>query len=349
MSSRASWLSWIGGSERAEGGEPDVSELRRMLRERDAENHALSQRVQELADAAAREEGRARALEERTDELADLLEEAESACAKLEGSLRAADLRCVENEVRLTTESGRAEVASQLASTADERYRDVVERWRSAERALVRAQQERTLAKEHQTELQLALSKSVHEREVLRTSNQKLQAQLKVAHHDREDAAATSSQRLVQVEHRARFAFDELECLGDDSHHLLRLLCEGLWSQRSEQVASTLRDARSNVVRDWIERRFASCATTEDCVTATSDVLTRLRLARLQLEEHVPLEVSIAPLGEGLSGADAVAHLAVGILERVVKDRLGVELSATLTIGDGYRASFRVGAKVTEN
>lgn len=349
MSSRASWLSWIGSSERTEGEEPDVSELRRMLRERDAEIHALTQRVQQLADAADRAQGRALALEERTDELAELLGEAESACAKLESSLREADIRCVENAERLTTESGRAEVASQLAMTADERYRDVVERWRSAERALVRAQQDRTLAKEHQAELQLALSKSVHEREVLRNANQKLQAQLKVAHHDKEDAAVASSQRLVQVEQRARFAFDDLECLGDDAHHLLRLTCEGLWGQLGEGVAAALRDVRSNVVQDWIERRFAECATTEDVVAATSDVLTRLRLARIQLEEHVPLAVTITPLGAGLSGSDAAVRLAVGILQRVVKVRLGVELSATVTTDGTYRVCFRVDGKLVES
>lgn len=350
MSSRASWLSWMGGAEPADGeAEPaEVSELRRLLRERDAENQALMQRVQQLAEAAQREQGRARSLEERTDELVELLEEAESACAKLESSLREADLRCAENEMRLTTESGRAEVASQLASSADERYRDIIERWRNTERALVRAQQERTLAKEHQAELQLALTKSVHEREVLRAANQKLQAQLKVAHHDKEDAAVASSQRLVQVEQRARFAFDELECLGDDAHHLLRLLCEGLRAELGAEVGSTLRDVQSNVVQDWLERRFEGCATTEDVVTATSELLTRLRLARLKIEEHVPLAVTIAPLGDGLSGADAVARFAVGLLQRAVKGRLGVELSATVASADGYRADFRVEAKVAE-
>jgi hypothetical protein len=183
---------------------------------------------------------------------------------------------------------------------------------------------------------------------VLRNANQKLQAQLKVAHHDKEDAAVASSQRLVQVEQRARFVFDELECLGDDAHHLLRLACEGLSKQLGEGVGAVLREVRSNVVQDWIERRFAECATTEDVVVATSDVLTRLRLARIQLEEHVPLAVSIVPLGAGLSGSDAVVRLAVGILQRVVKGKLGVELSATLTTGDGYRASFRVDGKVLE-
>lgn len=346
MSSRANWLSWIGGPERTERDDDDVSELRRLLREREAENHALSQRVHQLADVAERERGRAQALEERTDELADLLGEAEAACAKLESSLRDADLRCAENQVRLTTESGRAEVASQLATTADERYRDVVERWRSTERALVRAQQERTLAKEHQAELQLALGKSVREREVLRATNQKLQAQLNVALHDKEDAAVASSQRLVQVEHRARFAFDELECLGDDTHHLLRLACEGLWSGVGDGVVPTLREARSNAVQDWLQRRFEDCATTEDVVSATSDVLSRLRLARLQLAEHVPLVVKVVPLGAGLSGTDAIVQLAVGVLAHVVKGRLGVELSATLTTDDGYAASFRVVGKV---
>src|SRR5690606_28253506 len=106
-------------------------------------------------------------------------------------------LRCAENEVRLTTEAGRAEVASQLATSADERCRGVVQRWRSAERALVRAQHDRTLAKEHQAELQRALTKSVQEREVLRSSNQKLLAQLKVVQHDKEDAAVASSERLI--------------------------------------------------------------------------------------------------------------------------------------------------------
>lgn len=348
MSSRASWLSWMGGSERAHDDDPDVAELRRMLRERDAENHALSERVQQLADAAERERGRALNLEERTAELAELLEEAESACVKLESSLREADLRCAENEVRLTTESGRAVVASQLATNADERYRDIIERWRSAERALIRAQQERTLAKEHRAELQLALSKSVQEREVLRATNQKLQARLQVAHHEKEDAAVASSQRLVQVEQRARFAFDEVECLGDDAHHLLRLMADAFWSRLGEDVAPALREVRSNVVQDWIERRFDGCATTEDVVVATSDVLTRLRLARVQLDRHVPLEVTIVPLGEGLSGADAVVRAAVGILQRVVKGRLGVDLTATLNSGDAYHASFRVDGKVVE-
>lgn len=347
MSSRAGWRNWIGSSERGASEQDEVAELRRSLRERDAEIGALTQQLQQWADAAEREQARARALEERTDELAELLGEAEAACANLESSLRAADLRCAENELRLTTESGRAEVASQLATTADERYRDVVERWRSAERALLRAQQERTLAREHQAELQLALSKSVQEREVLRTANQKLQAQLKVAQHDKEDAAAVSSQRLIQVEQRARFAFDELECLGDDAHHLLRMACEGLWSGLGEQLAQVLLQTRSNAVQDWIGRRFEGCATTQDVVSATSDVLTRLGLARVKLEQQLPLEVSIAPLGQGISDAQGVAHLAVGILQRVVKGRLGVELAATWATDNGYRATFRVERKVS--
>src|SRR5690606_7989330 len=160
MSSRAGWLSRMATSERTEREREEVLELRRLLRERDAEIQALSDRVQHLADTASREQGRARALEARADELSELLNEAEAACAKLECSLREADLRCAENEVRLTTEAGRAEVASQLATSADERCRGVVQRWRSAERALVRAQHDRTLAKEHQAELQRALTKS---------------------------------------------------------------------------------------------------------------------------------------------------------------------------------------------
>lgn len=346
MSSRASWLSWMATSERKEREGDEVLELRRLLRERDAELQVLSERVQELADAASSQQGRARALEDRTDELSALLNEAEAACAKLEGSLREAELRCAENEVRLTTEAGRAEVASQLATSADERYRDVVERWRSTERALVRAQHDRTLAKEHQAELQRALSNSVQEREVLRASNQKLQAQLKVVQHDKEDAAAASTQRLIQVEQRARFAFDELECLGDDAHHLLRAVCDALWSRVGDEVAATLRDGQSNVLRSWVERRFEECATTEDVVRATSELLSRLRLARLHVEQHVPLEVRIVPLGEGLSGADAVVHFAIGMLERAVKGRLGVELSATLSTSDGYLAAFRMDKKV---
>lgn len=347
MNSRAGWLSWIGGSESAGRDDDTVAKLRNLLCERDAEVHALSQRVEQLADAAAREEGRARALAERTDELVELLDEAETACANLENSLREADLRCAANAVRITTESGRAEVASQLATHADDRYRDLVERWRRAERALVRAQQERTLAREHQAELQLALSQSVQERERLRIANQKLQAQLAVADHDKHDAAVASSQRLVQVEQRARFAFDELECLGEDAHHLLRLVGEGLWSSVGARITATLRDGRSNVIQDWIERRFEACSTTEDVVRATSDVLTRLRIARVQLENHVPLEVSIFPLGEGLSCSDALAHLAVGMLERVIKGRLSVEVSARITTSDGYRATFQVVKKTT--
>src|SRR5690606_15594320 len=155
-----------------------------------------------------------------------------------------------------------------------------------------------------------------------------------------------SSERLIQVEQRARFAFDELECLGDDAHHLLRLVCDGLWSRVGDEVAATLRDGHSNVFREWVGRRFEDCATTEDVVRATSELLSRLRLARLQVVQHVPLEVRIAPLGEGLSGADAVVHLAIGMLERVVKARLGVELSATLSTSDGYRATFRMDKRV---
>lgn len=347
MSSRASWLSWIGGDDGANRSGDEVAELRRIVRERDAEIAALAERVQELGDAASRETERARALADRTDELSDLLGEAESACMKLEASLREADLRVAENEVRLTTESGRAEVASKLATTADERYRDVVDRWRNAEQALTKAHHERILAKEHQAELQLALSKAVQEREALRGANQKLQAQLKVAQFDKDDAAAVSSQRLVQVEQRARFAFDELECLGDDAHHLLRLVTESLWLELGDRVTQAVAAARSNVVQDWTTRRFAGCATTEEIVNATSDALSRLRLARFRIEQSAPLVVTVVPLGKGLSGADGIVRFAVAMLVRVVREQLGVELllSETQVVDDGCRVSFRVASR----
>jgi hypothetical protein len=344
MSSRANWLSWIGGGEREGAPIDEVDRMRQLLQEKEAQIAALSRRVEDLADTASRETARANEFAERSNELAQLLGEAESACAKLEESLCRADLRSAENEVRMCTEAGRADVASKLASSADERYRDVVQRWRDAEKLLVRTQHERTLAKQHQTELQMALSKAAQDRQLLQTTNQKLQAQLKVALFDKEDAAAVSGQRLIQVEQRVRFAFDELECLGDDAHHLLRLVCDGMWARAGEDMFAAMRDAKSNVVREWVERRFAGCATTQDVLATASDLLVRLRLARLEVIEHVPLEVRVVPLGEGRSGADAIVGFTLGLLTQAALVMLRVKLSATVNgpDGQGYRVSLSV-------
>lgn len=344
MSSRASWLSWLGGSEQTPEGDEPLAQLRGLVAQKEAEIVALSQRVQELGDVAERESARSRLLAERSDELAELLGEAETACARLEESLQRAELRCAEDEVRLCTEAGRAEVASKLAVSADERYREIVERWRNAERALVAARHERTLAKEHQVELQMALSRSVQEREQLRLQNQKLQAQLKVAQIDKEDAAAVSSKRLIQVEQRVRFAFDELECLGDDAHHLLRLAGDGMWQRLADDVPAALGEAKSNVSQDWLRRRFEGCATTQDLVAATSDLLSRLRLARVSLDEQLPLQLKVVPLGEGLSGSDAMVRFAAGVFVRAASGVLGAELAVVATEhrDDGYLVCFKV-------
>lgn len=342
MNPRANWLNWLGAGEREGAAGSEVDRLRHLLREKDAEVAALTQRVGELAELATSETARANEFAERSDELAELLGEAESACAKLEESLCRADLRSAENEVRLSTEAGRADVASKLASSADERYREVVQRWRDAEKMLVRTQHERTLAKQHQAELQMALSKAAQDREQLHLANQKLQAQLKVALFDKEDAVTISGQRLIQVEQRVKFAFDELECLGDDAHHLLRVACDGMWASVGEDMSNALRDAKSNVVRDWVARRFVGCATTQDVLVTASDLLCRLRLARLELIEHVPLEVRVVPLGEGRSGADAVVRFALGLLTQAAQVALGVQLTATVKghATDGYRVSL---------
>lgn len=329
VSSRATWLSWFAGTE-PDGGvsEPgaELERLRRVVNEHEVAIATLKERLTESSELAARETLRARELATRVDELSALLSEAESACANLEASLCRADLRCAEQESLLSTEAGRVEVASRLANSADERYRDVLERWRATERALVRAQHERTLAKQHQAELQLALSKAAIDRENLHQANLRLQTQLKVAQLDKDDAAEASSRRLIQVEQRLRFAFDELECFGDDTHHLLRLACDGLWSRLAEDVPRALRSVNSNVAQDWLTRRFDGCATTSDVVIVVSDVLSRLRLARLELTEHLPLQVSVVPLGEGRSGANAIVRFAMGLLSVAVKARLGVEL-----------------------
>jgi hypothetical protein len=332
VSSRASWLSWFAGTESDSGAEDpgaELERLRRVVSEHEAEIGTLQERLTESSERASRETLRARELGARVDELSALLNEAENACAKLEASLCHADLRYAEQELKLSTEVGRADVASKLANSADERYRDVLERWRATERALVRAQHERTLAKQHQAELQLALSKAAIDRENLHQANLRLQTQLKVAQLDKDDAAAASSRRLIQAEQRLRFAFDELECFGDDTHHLLRLACDGLWSRLAEDVPAALRGANSNVAQEWLERRFDGCATTSDVVIVVSDVLSRLRLARLELTEHLPLQVSVVPLGEGRSGANAIVRFSIGLLLVAVKARLNVELDVT--------------------
>jgi hypothetical protein len=244
----------------------------------------------------------------------------------------------------LSTEASRAHIGSKLVESSNERYREVVERWRDTEKMLVRAQQERTLAKQHQVELQMALTKAVQEREQLAKLNQKLQAQLNVALIDKEEMVSASSQRLIQVEQRVRFAFDELECLGEDTHHLLRLASEGMWSALKDDVPRVIRMAKSNVVQEWITTRFSDCATTQDVVVTASFLLSRLRLARLEIVESVPLQIEVVPLGEGRSGSDATVRFAVGVLTRAVESRLGVALAATITSTeeDVYRVLLNV-------
>lgn len=343
MNSRPGWSGSSAATERG-GDQEEVARLRRVLSERNDEVAALTARVTELAETASRETTRAREFAKRTKELADLLDEAEAACARLEASLCRADLRCAENELRLATDVSRADTGSKLAESASERYREVVERWRDTEKRLVRAQQERTLAKQHQVELQMALNKAVQEREQLSKHNQKLQARLNVALLDKDDAVAASSQRLIQVEQRVRFAFDELECLGDDTHHLLRLASEGMWSALKDDVPRTMRTTKSNVVQEWISTRFGECATTQDVVVTASCLLSRLRLARLEIVEQVPLRLEVVPLGEGRSGSDATVRFAVGLLTRAIQWRLGVDLVAAISDAgdDVYRVSLNV-------